>query len=122
MSLVQYPWGPIMGDTVLEHRIGLLDAVPRGEGRVFVVGALRLAVFRTHGDEVFATQERCPHLGGPLADGLIDKGAVICPLHDRTYDLRSGAGLNTECRVQTFPARIGEDGGIVVSVGDSQAG
>lgn len=111
-----------MGDTMLEHRIGPLDAVPRGEGRVFAVGALRLAVFRTHADEVFATQERCPHLGGPLADGLIDKGAVICPLHDRTYDLRSGTGLNTECRVQTFPARIGEDGGIVVSVGDTRAG
>ena len=66
---------------------------------------------------VFATQELCPHLGGPLADGLIDQGSVICPLHDRAYDLRSGAGLNTECKLQTYPAWIGADGIIVVALG-----
>jgi nitrite reductase (NADH) small subunit len=105
-----------MTEATLEYKVGSLDAVPRGEGRVFAVGPMRLAVFRTHADRVFATQERCPHLGGPLADGLIDQGAVICPLHDRTYDLRSGAGLNTECSLQTYPARVGPDGVIVVSL------
>ena len=106
-----------MTEAILHHRVGPLDALPRGEGRVFEVGHLRLAVFRTHADLVFATQERCPHLGGPLADGLIDEGSVICPLHDRTYDLRSGAGLNTECKLQTYPAWIGADGIIVVALG-----
>jgi len=106
-----------MTEAILKHRVGPLDTVPRGEGRVFEVGGQRLAVFRTHADQVFATQERCPHLGGPLADGLIDQGAVICPLHDRTYDLRSGAGLNTECRVQTYPASVDADGAIVVELG-----
>jgi len=105
-----------MTESMLEYRVGSLDAVPRGEGRVFAVGDVRLAVFRTHADQVFATQERCPHLGGPLADGLIDQGAVICPLHDRTYHLRSGAGLNTECSLQTYPARVGSDGVIVVEL------
>lgn len=100
---------------MLDHRVGPLAAVPRGEGRVFVVGGHRMAVFRTHADGVFATQELCPHLGGPLADGLIDGGTVICPLHDRTYDLRSGDGVNTECRVQTYPARV-EDGVIMVQM------
>jgi nitrite reductase (NADH) small subunit len=33
----------------------------------------------------------CPHGGGPLADGLTDDDAVVCPLPGRTYDLRSGA-------------------------------
>jgi len=105
-----------MTDAVLDHKVGPLAAVPRGEGRVFAVGHRRLAVFRTHGDQVFATQERCPHLGGPLADGLIDKGTVVCPLHDRTYDLLTGAGVNTECRLQTYPARVASDGVIVVTL------
>jgi len=105
-----------MIEAILPYRVGPLDAVPRGEGRVFEVGGQRLAVFRTHADLVFATQERCPHLGGPLADGLIDQGAVICPLHDRTYDLRSGAGLNTECSLRTYPAQIGADGMIIVTL------
>ncbi len=101
---------------MLDYKLGSLDAVPRGEGRVFAAGNTRLAVFRTHNDEVFATQERCPHLAGPLADGLIDQGAVICPLHDRTYDLRTGAGLNTECSLRTYPARVNSDGLIIVSL------
>ncbi len=102
---------------MLDHHVGPLAAVPRGEGRVFLVGGQRMAVFRTHADGVFATQELCPHLGGPLADGLIDGGTVICPLHDRVYDLRSGGGVNSECRVQTYPARVGPDGVIVVTFG-----
>ena len=108
-----------MSDVVLDghdHGVGALDAIPRGEGRVFEAGGVRLAVFRTHGDGVFATQERCPHLGGPLADGLMDGQSVICPLHDRMYDLRSGDGLNTDCRVQTYPARVGADGVIMVTL------
>jgi nitrite reductase (NADH) small subunit len=106
---------------MLEHKLGSLDAVPRGEGRVFAAGTTRLAVFRTHDDQVFATQERCPHLAGPLADGLIDQGAVICPLHDRTYDLRTGAGLNTECSLRTYPARVDPNGHIIVSL-EAEAG
>ncbi len=106
-----------MSDVMLDHRVGALDAIPRGEGRVFAVGGQRLAVFRTHADGVFATQANCPHLGGPLADGLMDGGTVICPLHDRTYDLRNGDGVNTECRIQTYPARVGQDGVIVVALG-----
>ena len=106
-----------MTEAMLKHRVGPLDAVPRGEGRVFEVGAQRLAVFRTHADQVFAMQERCPHLGGPLADGLIDGNTVICPLHDRTYDLRNGDGVNTECRVQTYPASVDAAGVIVVELG-----
>lgn len=102
---------------MLDHRVGPLTAVPRGEGRVFLVGGQRMAVFRTHADGVFATQELCPHLGGPLADGLIDGGTVICPLHDRVYDLRSGGGVNTDCQVQTYPARVEADGVIVVTFG-----
>ncbi len=106
-----------MTEAMLKHRVGPLDAVPRGEGRVFEVSGQRLAVFRTHADQVFAMQERCPHLGGPLADGLIDGNTVICPLHDRTYDLRNGDGVNTECRVQTYPASVDGAGVIVVEMG-----
>ena len=63
--------GGRMSDVMLDHRVGALDAIPRGEGRVFAVGGQRLAVFRTHADGVFATQERCPHLGR-AAGGRVD--------------------------------------------------
>jgi nitrite reductase (NADH) small subunit len=74
------------------HRIGRAEDVPLLEGRSVTVAGRRVAVFRT--DEGFhAIDAACPHLGGPLADGLVAEHCVTCPLHDRRFDLRSGAGL-----------------------------
>ena len=77
--------------------LGKLDQIPAGEGRTFSISGRRIAVFRAYDNEVFATQAECPHLNGPLADGLTGGGIVVCPLHERAYDLRTGAGLNGEC-------------------------
>ena len=52
----------------------------------------RIAVFRAAGGW-YALDAACPHRGGPLADGIVCDRAVICPLHDRRYDLATGAPL-----------------------------
>ena len=77
--------------------VGEVTQVPAGEGRVFAVAGRRIALFHTRSGEFYATQPSCPHKGGPLADGLVGAATVICPLHDRTYDLRSGLGPEGEC-------------------------
>ena len=97
-----------------EHAIGPLDMIPRGEGRNFVVGDLTVAVFRTHGDEVFATQAECPHAQGPLADGMMGGTTIVCPLHDRSYDLRTGKVLAGECDLKTYPVRKSDTGELVL--------
>jgi nitrite reductase (NADH) small subunit len=76
--------------------IGSVDQIPPGEGRNFIVEQEQIAVFRTHAGEVYATQATCPHRNGPLADGLLG-GATIVPLHDRTFDLRTGEGIGPDC-------------------------
>lgn len=105
----------------MEHAIGRLSQIPKGEGRTFEVGGERVAVFRTWGGAVFATQADCPHKQGPLADGLTGSDVVICPLHDRAYSLRDGSGINTDCRIATFPARVAEDGTILLTLAPSPA-
>ncbi len=97
-----------------EHALGPLDQIPRGEGRNFEVGGVMIAVFRTHGDEVFASQAECPHKQGPLADGMLGGAVIMCPLHDRSYDLRTGAVLVGECGITVYPARKAEDGTVIV--------
>jgi nitrite reductase (NADH) small subunit len=98
----------------MEHAIGKLSQIPKGEGRTFEIGELRVAVFHTRDGGVFATQASCPHKGGPLADGLTDSTTVVCPLHDRVYDLRTGAGIGTDCDIQVYPARAAADGTILL--------
>jgi len=91
--------------------VGEVAQIPKGEGRTFAVAGRRVALFRTQSGEVFATQAECPHSRGPLADGLTGGATVICPLHERAYDLRTGQGLGGECtRLQTYPISVSEDG------------
>lgn len=105
-----------MVEMASERVIGHLGQIPQGEGRAFWVGGHRIAVFHTRAGEVFATQAECPHRNGPLADGLVDSTSVICPLHERAYDLRTGQELGAECRLRVFPVRTTDDGTILVAV------
>lgn len=98
-----------------EVSIGSLSQIPPGEGRTFLLGHERVAVFHTREGGVFATQAQCPHRGGPLADGLTDVTTVTCPLHDRIYDLRSGEGIGTECSIRTYPARVDASGMVLIA-------
>ena len=100
----------------MEQVIGTLEQIPRGEGRNFEVGGRKVAVFRTHGDEVFASQAECPHLAGPLADGMLGGTTIMCPLHDRAYDLRTGAVISGECGIEVFPVRKGVDGTLLLTL------
>lgn len=43
------------------------------------------------GDEFFATQARCPHMGGHLAEGTLEGSVVTCPRHGSRFDLRDGS-------------------------------
>jgi nitrite reductase (NADH) small subunit len=70
-----------------------VDDVPPGEGRALTIEGRRVAIFRSAAGW-FALDAVCPHRGGPLEDGIVCDRAVICPLHDRRYDLRTGAALS----------------------------
>jgi nitrite reductase [NAD(P)H] small subunit len=95
--------------------IGPIDQIPPGEGRKFVIAEKEIAVFRTHADEVFATQAYCPHRNGPLADGLVGGSSVVCPLHDRIFDLRTGEEIGVECaKLKTFKVSLTEAKDIMI--------
>ena len=96
------------------HAVGPVHQIPVGEGRNFLIGETRITIFRTHAGEVFATQPDCPHLGGPLADGLMGGATIVCPLHDRHFDLRTGEG--PDCRLTTFPVTVDSSGSMSVSL------
>ena len=91
-----------------EISLGPVDQIPMGEGRVFPVRGLEVAVFHTRAGAVYAVQAECPHRQGPLADGLVGGTTVMCPFHSRKFDLVTGVGLLGDCDIQTYPIRLAE--------------
>ena len=73
--------------------IGALEDVPVQGARVVRTAQGCIAVFRTFDDRVFALDDRCPHKGGPLSDGIVYGKQVACPLHNWQIDLASGEAL-----------------------------
>jgi nitrite reductase (NADH) small subunit len=100
----------------MEVTLGSLQAIPEGEGRTFVVGERRIAVFRARDGALFATQAECPHRQGPLADGLLGSGTLICPLHSLRFDLATGKALNGDCSLQTYPVRLSQQSQLIVDL------
>jgi nitrite reductase (NADH) small subunit len=97
--------------------LGPIDRIPRREGRTFDVDGEHVAVFRGSCGEVFATQARCPHRGGPLADGFVGAGKVVCPLHSFTFDLESGASVGQGCpSLRTYDVAVGAGGDVRIAL------
>jgi nitrite reductase (NADH) small subunit len=98
-------------------RIGPVSDIPIGEGRSYRIDDLSVAIFRTRAGEIYATQATCPHRNGPLADGVIGEGKVVCPLHGYTFGLATGESVGQECAaLRTFPVSVDAAGYIVVSI------
>ena len=96
--------------------IGSLADIPSRGARTVRVDGLEVAVFRTADDHVFALENRCPHKGGPLADGIVHGRKVACPLHNWVINLESGkaTGADEGC-AQEYPVRV-ENGEIRLGV------
>ena len=105
-----------MSATDAQITIGPLSLIPAGEGRNFEIAGLRIAVFHTRAGQVFATQAECPHKNGPLADGLVGAGEVICPLHAWKFDLSTGEPIMGSCKLKTYASAVNEQGQVVLTL------
>ena len=76
--------------------IGNLESVPRLGSRIVRTKAGDIAVFRTQEDELFALDDRCPHKGGPLSQGIVHGRRVTCPLHNFVIDLATGKTISPD--------------------------
>ncbi|UFM63815.1 nitrite reductase small subunit NirD [Paracoccus sp. MA] len=95
--------------------IGALEDIPRQGARVIRTVQGCVAVFRTLDDRVFALDDRCPHKGGPLSEGIVHGDRVTCPLHNWVFDMNSGAAQGAdEGAVRTWPVRV-EQGRVLIS-------
>lgn len=95
--------------------IGTLDDIPRRAARVVKTARGDIAIFRTMDDQVFALDDKCPHKGGPLSQGIVQGESVTCPLHNWVISLRTGEaqGADQGC-TRTIAVKL-QEGRILLS-------
>ena len=96
------------------------SAIPAREGRPVRIGSTTIAIFNTDAG-FLAVENRCPHSGGPLADGIVGGSTVTCPLHNWRVCLESGQ-VQRSCEtgvpaVRTYRTKV-EDGIVMLAADD----
>ena len=91
-------------------RITDCQNIPIREGRMTLVHGRQIAIFNL-GGRFLAVDDRCPHRGGPLSEGIVSGNSVVCPLHAWKIDLENGAVANPASPVAciaSFPTRVSD--------------
>ncbi len=98
------------------HVVAKVGAVRKGDVIAIAV-ADRELILGLDGERYFATQRRCVHHGGDLADGIVARGHVVCPQHGWRFSTATGCHEQASnfC-LQTYPVRIGADGVIEIEL------
>jgi len=87
--------------------IGALSDIPVRGARLIKTNLGCVAVFRTGNDAVYAVDDRCPHKGGPLSEGIVHGASVTCPLHNWVFSLETGMSEGQdEGKIATYSVRV----------------
>jgi nitrite reductase/ring-hydroxylating ferredoxin subunit len=92
----------------------LADVQAKGSLRVNLEKHV-IALFYSN-DQVYAIDNRCPHMGFPLQGSICKQGIVTCPWHYARFDLKSGGTFDSWADdVRAFPVQI-RDGEVWVNL------
>ncbi len=82
--------------------------IPEDTGKLVEINGKAVALFKSEG-QVYAIYSTCPHQGGPLDEGGITDGKVMCPWHGWEFDVKTGVcTFNDRIKQPTF--KVKEDG------------
>jgi nitrite reductase/ring-hydroxylating ferredoxin subunit len=95
------------------HPVAEAASIPSGQGRTVHLRGREYAVFNVDG-KFYAVDNECPHRGGPLGAGVLEKGRIHCPLHGWAFDPKTGAcETRMGCDLKSYPTRT-RDGEVFV--------
>lgn len=89
-------------------KVARKSQIPEGSGLAVEAGGREIGLFIVEG-KVYAIDPVCPHAGGPLTEGGLNGGNVMCPWHGWEFSVKTGAcDFNETICVKTF--RVREEG------------
>jgi nitrite reductase/ring-hydroxylating ferredoxin subunit len=93
---------------VVWHKAAELDELADGQLKAFDAGGTAIVLAR-RGNEYGALRDPCPHAGGPLSQGCIENGLLVCPWHGREFDPLTGHCEGFQ-PAHSFPVEVRKDG------------
>jgi nitrite reductase/ring-hydroxylating ferredoxin subunit len=114
------------------HLAGRSDAIPANGRLVVDVGDTTVGIFRVNG-RLIAYENSCPHMGGPVCQGLIipavrelvddrrvstgyafdeSEMRIVCPWHGYEFAIETGAHP-AKASIRLRPVDVDESGGDV---------
>jgi len=91
------------------------DLPPANEAKEFACGDKVICVANVSG-RITAMDNVCLHRGGPLGQGVIEKGKVVCPWHGWEWDPATGQAVhNPAAKLNVYPIKI-ENGEVLVEI------
>lgn len=67
-----------------------VDQIPEGGKLKATVENTALLMTRIDG-EYYAINNRCPHMGGSLYNGILEGETITCPRHKTVFNVKTGA-------------------------------
>lgn len=88
-------------------RICAASELPQaGQVAGFTVNGRALCVANV-GGAIAVLDDVCPHEGGPLGEGTIEEGCVVCPWHNFSFDLHTGVSpQDGSLKAQVFESAV----------------
>ncbi|MDQ0191734.1 nitrite reductase small subunit NirD [Paenibacillus wynnii] len=98
----------------------MVSDIESKRSRVIFIEDVEIALFKLSNGEIKAIENKCPHKGGKLSEGIVCDHHVFCPLHDWKIDLKDGQvqdpdeGCVVSLRVEANP----ESGDLILYMED----
>jgi nitrite reductase (NADH) small subunit len=88
-------------------KIAPTESITAAAPLVIEHSARRVAIFR-EGEEFFAIEDICPHMGAFISNGHREGRRAVCPWHNWEFDLANGecCSNDTGARVETYPLQV----------------
>ena len=88
---------------------------PENEAREYPCVDRVICIANVEG-KITAMDNVCLHRGGPLGQGVIDEGKLVCPWHGWTFDPTTGEALhNRDAKVAVYPIKV-ENGDVLIEL------
>ena len=106
----------------MEFKVAELAQTKPGERRRVRAGDRDILLVRA-GDKILALPAECPHYHGPLEQGVVNHGRLVCPWHEATYGMSTGDLLEPPSffALPAYDVRVAE-GHVYVEVPAGAAG